>query len=228
MAKKAGLVFLHGSGDSGEGIEMWLTQASSGKFNTFLAEGGVVAVYPNAPVVPYSLMGGQPLAVWFDRIGMKYEAPEDQAGITRSVSQVDAEIDRLVALGIPENRIAVAGFSMGGCLALHVGYGAGKYSGKLGAVACMSSFLPEDSLLDKGIAKSESLPPLFMAHGAADPMIRLEWAKSTRGRLEAAGVPVPTEVLVFQGLMHSMCESELDQLGEFLAKHLLSREGGGK
>jgi phospholipase/carboxylesterase len=132
--------------------------------------------------------------VWFDRQAMSYSAPEDKAGVARSVEQIDREIDKLVAANIPLNRIAVAGFSMGGCLALHVGYGSGRYAGKLAAVAALSTFLAEDSGLiaaaEKRIQEAASgatEPPLFMAHGEADPMVNPQWAAQTRQRLANIG-----------------------------------------
>mmetsp|Transcript_47848 Transcript_47848/g.107396 ORF Transcript_47848/g.107396 Transcript_47848/m.107396 type:complete len:234 (-) Transcript_47848:9-710(-) len=224
MASKpaAGLVFMHGSGDCGEGVELFLSQISGGLFVRRLEEAGVRMVYPDAPTVPYSLMRGEQMPVWFDRVAMAYEAPEDGKGIARSVGQIDSEIDALVALGIPESRIAVAGFSMGGCLALHVGYGTGKYSRKLAAVAAMSTFLSKDSQLDAALKAAEGTPapPLFLAHGKADGMIDPKWAKATRDRLQAAGVDVPPEIRFFEGLDHYMCKEELEQLADFLLEHL--------
>merc|ERR1719265_2395966 len=110
-----------------------------------------------------------PQAVWFDRVAMAYEAPEDKEGVARSVEQVDAEIDKLVAAGIPLNRIGVGGMSMGGCLALHVAYGSGRHAGALGMVASFSTFLAQDSGLDAAACRFQadavSAPPLLMSHG---------------------------------------------------------------
>merc|ERR1712217_993441 len=102
---------------------------------------------------------------------------------------------------------------MGGCLAMHVALGAGRHAGGLGAVASLSSFLPEDSGLD-GVAQARHKDsggnvPLFMAHGLSDPMIAPAWAEATRKRLEVAGVQVPNEVMLFEGLGHDMCAAEL-------------------
>merc|ERR1712187_523834 len=129
----------------------------------------------------------------------KYEAPEDVEGVARSVQQIDKEIDKLVDKGVPLNRIGVAGMSMGGCLAMHVALGSGRYAGRLGAVASLSSFLPEDSSLDAlATARHKDSEgggvPLFMAHGGSDPMIPPVWAEATRRRLECARVQVPPEV----------------------------------
>merc|ERR1719412_1827864 len=153
---------------------------------------------------------------------MAYEAPEDKDGMARSVAQVDAEIDRLIAAGVPVERIGVAGMSMGGCLALHVAYGSGRHAGQLGAAASLSTFLPLDSRLSVDAeqrfqeAGAKSATPLFMAHGASDPMVAPGWAQKTRDRLEAVGVTAPSEVVMFPDLPHDMCSDELRQLADFL------------
>eukprot|EP00440_Ansanella_granifera_P011182 gb/GFBE01012130.1/.p1 GENE.gb/GFBE01012130.1/~~gb/GFBE01012130.1/.p1 ORF type:complete len:229 (+),score=43.87 gb/GFBE01012130.1/:1-687(+) len=224
-APTAGLVFMHGSGDSGAGVREWLDHASGGFFERKLSAAGVKCVYPSARPRPYTLNGGFPQAVWFDRVAMAYDAPEDKEGVRQSMSQVEEDIDGLVKAGIPLERIAVAGMSMGGCMALHVAY-RGKHAGKLAAAASLSTFLPKDSELDEAAKHifqgSGALrpAPLFMAHGTADGMINPAWARSTRDRLQGAGVAAPSEVVMFEGLGHDMCQEELAQLADFLIRHL--------
>jgi len=70
-------------------------------FEQVLRSAGICTIYPSAPVVPYTVAGGRLQSVWFDRTAISYEAPEDKAGIARSVEQVDAEIDKLVVENYP-------------------------------------------------------------------------------------------------------------------------------
>jgi len=223
----AALIFLHGSGDCGQGVAEWLEGMSNGAFQQRLHASGIRVLYPDAPVIPYTLNGGYPQAVWFDRTAMSYEAPEDATGVARSVEQVDTEIDKLAEAGIPLQRIGVAGMSMGGCLALHVAYGSGRHAGQLGAAASLSTFLPSDSRLyavaeqrfqEAGVSMTAT--PLFMAHGASDRMIAPGWAQATRDRLEAVAVTAPSEVVMFPDLPHDMCSDELRQLADFLIQEL--------
>eukprot|EP00928_Gymnodinium_smaydae_P071997 TRINITY_DN55449_c0_g1_i1.p1 TRINITY_DN55449_c0_g1~~TRINITY_DN55449_c0_g1_i1.p1 ORF type:complete len:229 (-),score=44.03 TRINITY_DN55449_c0_g1_i1:132-818(-) len=223
------IILLHGSGDSGDGIREWTAHASKQDMPRRLQAAGVRIVAPDAPAIPYTLIGGSPQSVWFDRTAMAYSAPEDGQGIARSLEQVDAEIDKLVSSGIQLDRIGVVGMSMGGCLALHVAYGAGRHAGKLAFAASLSTFLPEDSQLDGIAAKrfksadASPAPPLFMAHGTSDGMINIAWAEKTLGRLEAAGVPIPSKLLRFEGLGHDMCQDELAQLTNFILDKLQSK-----
>jgi len=217
----AALVFLHGSGDSGAGVRSWLERASGGAFEIRLQTAGISAVFPNAPVVPYKLCGGSPQAVWFDREEMSYEDPEDRVGVERSVALVDAEIDVLVASGVPVSRICVGGLSMGGALALHVAYGSGRHAGELAGAACLSGFLPVDSCLDTIAATRFATqgvrpPPLFMAHGGADIIVRLSWAKQTRTRLLAVGVPIPEDLQMYPQIGHDLCDWEVEDLADFV------------
>lgn len=51
-------------------------------------------------------------------------------------------IDKEVSEGIPINRIAVGGFSMGGCLALHLAY---RFRRSMAGCIAMSAFLNNGS-----------------------------------------------------------------------------------
>ena len=65
---------------------------SLAQFLPRLRSAGIVVAFPSAPVRAYSLMGGAPLAVWFDRTALAEDAPEDGRGI----SETSLQIRRLV------------------------------------------------------------------------------------------------------------------------------------
>merc|ERR1711938_312081 len=58
------VIFLHGSGDTGRGVEGWLRS---------LAPPEALAPFdwefPTAEPIPYALAGGQVSSVWYDRVG---------------------------------------------------------------------------------------------------------------------------------------------------------------
>ncbi|CAE7696487.1 LYPLAL1 [Symbiodinium pilosum] len=222
MSSSSALIFLHGSGDTGEGVQAWLHAVSGGAFEASLAREGISMLFPTATMIPYSLIGGMPRTVWFDRVAMAYEAPEDVAGLKRSVELVDKEIDKLVESGIPLSKIGVGGMSMGGCVALHVAYGMGRHAGRLGMVASLSTFLPKESYFDADASRrltASQTAPLFMAHGQDDGMIRIEWARATHSRLLAAGIDCK-ELLEFPGVQHELCTEEVGLLRSFVLQHL--------
>ena len=82
------MIFLHGSGDTGPGVREWLESASAGKFCRRLAELGLgPGVFPTAPARPYTLAGGTPSRVWFDREELFPSSRQDRAGVLQSLQQ---------------------------------------------------------------------------------------------------------------------------------------------
>lgn len=53
-----------------------------------LRSAGIAVVFPSAPVRAYSLIGGAPSAVWFDRKALALDAPEDSKGIAETALQI--------------------------------------------------------------------------------------------------------------------------------------------
>ncbi|CAN0592844.1 unnamed protein product, partial [Laminaria digitata] len=86
---RGAVIFLHGSGDTGRGVRQWLESASGGTFERSLGELGLAPVlFPTAPETPYTLAGGMPSSVWFDRQRLSPGSPQDRAGVLRSLRQV--------------------------------------------------------------------------------------------------------------------------------------------
>ena len=82
--------------------------------------------------------------MWFDRKAVTIDVPENKNSIDVMCHKASELIHREVANGIPMNRIMVGGFSMGGCLALHLAY---RFNRGLAGCLAMSSFLNHNSLV---------------------------------------------------------------------------------
>ena len=96
------IIFLHGSGDSGEGAREWVQTATGGAF----AFPKTKIIFPTAPMRKYSLLGPHGvMRVWFDRQQLDPTGPEDVAGTDAMRQQLRRVIDEEVARGIPLNRI---------------------------------------------------------------------------------------------------------------------------
>mmetsp|Transcript_15392 Transcript_15392/g.36365 ORF Transcript_15392/g.36365 Transcript_15392/m.36365 type:complete len:256 (-) Transcript_15392:154-921(-) len=177
----ASVIFLHGSGDN-----------AFGGFPEEIREQMSMSVpvsvwFPTAPYRNYSLMGGAPVNVWFDRTSLGLEGVEDTEGTLESCELVHALVNKEVERGVPLNRIFVGGFSQGGCLALHYAYASNRANGPplgagLGGVFAISSFVPSASRVFEG-PKAGSLPPLWQSHGDADGLIDHSWGRATHDRL---------------------------------------------
>lgn len=84
--------------------------------------------------------------MWFDRSAISKAAPEVQSSVDAMCQEVSGILEKEVAAGIPYERIAVAGFSMGGALSMQLAY---RFKTSLAGCCAMSSFLNDDSLVYK-------------------------------------------------------------------------------
>jgi len=173
------IVFLHGSGDSGEGVREWVQAATGGSFKFERTR----VVFPTAPMRKYSLLGPHGVQrVWFDRKQLDPAGPEDVQGTDMMRAQVRRVIDEEVSKGVDLSRIVVGGFSMGAAQSLHM-LSDPELCDNLAGIFALSTFLPDDSVLPERVKKHTSaggrVPPLLWFHGTSDPMIRLRCAPCT-------------------------------------------------
>ncbi|CAM9938711.1 unnamed protein product [Hapterophycus canaliculatus] len=143
--RRGAVIFLHGSGDTGRGVREWLDSASGGKFERTLSDLGLgPVVCPTAQERRYTLAGGAPSTVWFDRERLSPGSRQDRPGVLRSLRQVEEEVRKLEDAGVPRSGVFIGGFSMGGCLALEV-LGSESLAGQIAGVFSHASFLNDDS-----------------------------------------------------------------------------------
>ncbi|XP_055437891.1 lysophospholipase-like protein 1 isoform X2 [Bubalus kerabau] len=201
----ASLIFLHGSGDSGQGLRTWIKQV----LNQDLTFQHIKVIYPTAPprilvsqpeieprlstvkalspnrwttrefpaaaaaakslqscptlcdpidgsppgspvpgilqartLEPYTPLKGGISNVWFDRLKISNDCPEHLESIDVMCQVLTDLIDDEVKTGIKKNRILVGGFSMGGCMAMHLAY---RNHQDVAGVFALSSFLNKAS-----------------------------------------------------------------------------------
>mmetsp|Transcript_20232 Transcript_20232/g.60118 ORF Transcript_20232/g.60118 Transcript_20232/m.60118 type:complete len:220 (+) Transcript_20232:152-811(+) len=210
----AAVVFLHGSGDTGAGIRSWVKELG---FVKATEAAGVLLETPSAIPRPYKLAGGQISSVWFDRYDLPPTAREHTESIEASCAQIEAVVSKIVASGVPAEKVAVGGFSMGGGIALQWAF---RTSHKVGAVFAMSAYLNDGAAVYKKIPQRAAgeLPPVFIRHGAADGFIRTEWGAHTAAQLSKLGVDVNFDTV--PGLVHQLDPREINELREFLSTRL--------
>ncbi|XP_045665582.1 lysophospholipase-like protein 1 isoform X4 [Ursus americanus] len=179
----ASLIFLHGSGDSGQGLRTWIKQV----LNQELTFQHIKIIYPTAPPRPYTPMKGGISNVWFDRFKISNDCPEHLESINVMCQVLTDLIDDEVKSGIKKNRILVGprnvtphgarslarGFSMGGCMAMHLAY---RNHQDVAGVFALSSFLNKTSAVYQALQESDGvLPELFQCHGTADELVLHSW-----------------------------------------------------
>lgn len=201
-AAEVALVALHGRGATAQGV-----------VNLFEpAVGHGVAVF--APEAARSR--------WFPRA---FDAPieANEPHLTSGVECVAAAIARAAAIDIPPERVVVAGFSQGACLAAEF---ARRNPDRYGGVAVLSGALPgsnEDLELERELEAGPETSdrdrdldgtPVFLGCGAEDPHVDLGRVEATAATFEALGASVTTRR--YPELGHAVTDDEFDVLRALL------------
>jgi phospholipase/carboxylesterase len=171
-------------------------------------------VFPHAPVRAVTINGGARMRAWYDILEMNLANRADEAGVDASVRQVEALIAREQARGIPASRILLAGFSQGGAIALACAL---RRATPLGGVIALSTYLPMPQRLVAEATAAARGQPVFMAHGAFDPVVPCAGGEASARHLQALGLPVDWRVYP---MAHQVCGEEIADLGEWISQRL--------
>jgi phospholipase/carboxylesterase len=169
-------------------------------------------VFPHAPVRPVTINSGYAMRAWYDIIAIDRRSAEDVAGIEASAASIRTLIAAENARGIPTNRIAIAGFSQGGAMSLHV---ATRHPDKLAGVIALSCYLPLAKQFATERASANLATPIYMAHGIQDPVVPIGLGDESRRILEATGYRVEWHAYP---MPHSLCPEEIVDLRAFLKR----------
>lgn len=189
------VVLLHGYGADGNDLiglaEHW---------REFLP--GATFVAPNAPDrVPGAPSGFQ----WFPI--SRIDPHEMQNGVTAAAPGVEAFLDaELARLGLPPERLVLAGFSQGTMLALHVG---------LRRAIPPAAIIGFSGLLAAPPPAGGPRPPVLLTHGEADTVIPASAMFAAATTLGAAGVPLQWHLT--RGMGHGIDQDGLVLAGLFMA-----------
>ena len=175
---------------------------------------GVRFVFPQAPTIPVTLNHGMRMPAWYDIRSLGGSRNNDVEGIERSRSQVGELIAREVERGVDPSRIVIGGFSQGGAIALHTAL---RHGDRLAGVMVLSAYLLLADQLDAEASAVNRDVPVFMAHGTYDPVVRFDWATTSRDRLQALGWDVEWHEYP---MPHSVCPEEITAIGVWLSRVL--------
>lgn len=142
----------------------------------------LVGLTPGAPLPGPAGSGGR---WWYmvPRVGYP-----DPATFHATYAQLTAFLDGwLEERGIPWPRTVIGGFSMGCAMSYATALGAGRPSPA--GILAMSGFIPTVDGWEAELESRRGLP-VFITHGARDPVISIEFARDARRRLEAAELAV--------------------------------------
>lgn len=208
-AEPAGsVIWLHGLGADGHDFEPIVPElALRGRLELRF-------VFPHAPMRPVTINAGMTMRAWYDVISLDRGGPQDETGIRESSRMLELLARREHERGIPYEKIIMAGFSQGGAIALHTAL---RFPHRLAGLMALSTWLPLADRFDKEVvenaaAQSRELP-IFMAHGAFDPMLPIALGRHGRETLESAGYRVAWHEYP---MAHAVCAEEVADISNWL------------
>ena len=200
------IIWMHGLGADGHDFEPLVPE---------LLEDGMPSlrfVFPHAPLRPVTINNGYQMRAWFDIIGIDRRSAEDFEGIAATAAAIDGLIKQENERGVATARIALAGFSQGGAMALHI---ATRHPEQFAGVIALSCYLPLSKDLATTRSAANQTTPVFMAHGIQDPVVPYALGDESRQLLQAAGYPVEWHSYP---MPHALCEPEVTDLRAWLGR----------
>jgi len=132
---------------------------------------------------PLSLPPGG--AHWYVVRRVGYPDPET---FRSTYAELTSWLDGMLAEhGITPERTILGGFSQGSVMAYSAGFGPGRP--RPAGIVALSGFVPAVEGFDLDLTNAAGLP-VAIGHGAADPVIAVEFGRDARERLEEAGAQV--------------------------------------
>ncbi len=226
--QSASIIICHGLGDTAEGFvdvaEQLATQFPYAKF-----------ILPTAPIQQVTMNMGMAMPSWYDIVGLDKRSNEFCKGIDESQARLTNLISSEMELGLPRNRIVLAGFSQGGALSLYTGMQLSSSSSSSGhpnsdetttttiaplaGIVLLSGYLPHLSAFR--VTPGLENTPIWHGHGTVDPLVKIEAARESQSTLmsEQHGATDYT-LQCYPGLAHSINPQELSDMLVFLRKVL--------
>lgn len=198
------VIWLHGLGADGHDFEPIVPELR------LPADLPLRFVFPHAPVRPVTINGGMHMRAWYDIVSLDAEGRADAEGVRESTAILDTLITREIERGIPEDRIVIAGFSMGGAIVVNKVLTTHR---KLAGLMALSTYLPVAAAAD-GSSSHRDLP-VFMGHGTFDPMVLHQWGKVSAERLTELGFTVEWHDYP---MAHAVCSEEIQDIRAWLLR----------
>lgn len=208
------VICLHGSGDTGEGFRKWIKSVIGNEFEEAFNKKGIKVIFPSAIPKPYTMNNKKICSVWFDRIGIGPEYPEDTVGIDRSRTLIEKHFD-----GFDE--VSIIGMSQGGCLALHTALTQRNKYPVIKSVVSLSGFLANNNKLLERLDIPFScyegrpkVPPILMCHGTSDNIVSHIVGRNTSNYFIEKGLKC--EWVEIPNLGHSINKDEIIKTIDFV------------
>ena len=204
MQPRHAVIWLHGLGADGHDFQPIVPQLVRPEWPPLRF------VFPHAPVRPITLNNGLPMRAWYDISGFDLSQRQDEPGIRASIGAVSALIAREAERGVLVSHIVLIGFSQGGAVALAAGL---RHPQRLAGIVALSSYLPVAERTASERHAANAATPIFMAHGAFDPVVPQVLGERSRDQLRAWGFAVDWHSYP---MAHQVCPLEIEDLAAFM------------
>lgn len=208
-ATTAAVIWLHGLGDSGHGFAPIVPELR------LPAAHGIRFIFPHAPERPVTVNNGYVMRAWYDIKTMDLQNRADEAGVRQSAELVLNLMNKVIASGIPSEKIMLAGFSQGGVIALHL---LPRLPFKIAGVMALSTYMAVPDALKAEMNTLNKDTPILVAHGVRDPVVPLQAGQLAFNTLKYAGFQVRWQDYVME---HSVCAAEVTEISRFIQQQLM-------
>lgn len=126
-------------------------------------------LFPHAPYRAVTCNAGYVMRAWYDIVSLApHNRQIDEAGLLESRTLVRQLIQREAELGVPAERVILAGFSQGGAVAYLTAL---THPAPLAGIIALSTYIPSPGLLVDGFVEANRQVPVFAAHGTHDDVV---------------------------------------------------------
>ncbi len=207
-APRHAVIWLHGLGADAHDFEPLVPQLVRPEWPALRF------VFPNAPVRPVAINGGLPMRAWYDVAAFDLSQRQDETGIRASIAEIETLVAREVARGVPTSNIVLTGFSQGGAIAHPTAL---RHPQPLPAIGASPTYLPMADATAGERSQANAATPIFMGHGASDPVVPQYQGARSRDRLREWGYRVDWHSYP---MAHQVCPQEVMDLADFMAQRL--------
>lgn len=210
QAAKACVIWLHGLGADGYDFKPIIPYL---KLPEHLS---VRFLFPHAEVMPVTVNGGMPMRAWYDILEMNIERKVDKAALIRSSERIADLIQAQIELGIPADKIVLAGFSQGGAVAYHTAL---CYPQRLAGLIALSTYTATLEEITRNRSAENSNLPVMIAHGTMDDVVPVLLGEQARTALET--LQYKPHWLTYP-MGHEVVIEEIEAIGQWITESLAS------
>lgn len=140
---------------------------------------------------------------------------KNEPGLSSGLQAIYNLVSDLERAGIPKEKIIIAGFSQGACLASEF---VARHPARYGGLAALSGGLIGDSLAADNYTGSLEGTPYFVGCSDIDPHIPVERVHESADILERLGADVTKKI--YPGMGHTVNEDEIGHINKMIQKVL--------